>query len=66
MTSKEVFQKITSEHKWYANYCTKQYACILKKRFNEDKLSFDKLSEMFKFFGFELNSEWIEKKVEKS
>jgi len=66
MTVEEVFNKITSAPKWYGGYCSKEYASILKSRFKEDKLSTDKLTEMFNFFGFELNSVWSEKKYKKT
>lgn len=58
MTTQEVFNKITSEHKWYSGYCTRQYAYILKKRFNSGGLTEDKITQMFEFFGYKKDLTW--------
>ena len=63
MTTQELFIKITSVKKWYSGYCTKEYACIIKNRFNKNKLSINKLSEMFNYFGYELNCTWNKIKI---
>jgi len=59
MTTQEVFTKITNEHKWYAGYCSKQYACILKKRFKNGELTQQKIKEMFGHFGYTMNEVWV-------
>jgi hypothetical protein len=59
MTTNEVFEKITSEFKWYEPHFSRQHACVLKKRFAENGITQKKMQEIFKRFGYELTENWV-------
>ena len=61
MTANEVFESITKDAKWYAGYTSPQNASNIKKRFQDKKLSFAILENMFNHYGYYLNAEWVKK-----
>jgi hypothetical protein len=61
MTSKEVFEEITSKEKWYAGYISPQYATNIKAKFKSGKLAFKTLEKLFNHFGYYLNEAWDKK-----
>ncbi|MFY8165211.1 MAG: hypothetical protein ACOVJ8_01385 [Sediminibacterium sp.] len=52
MTTSEVFNQITKEHKWYAPYMSAQSAYLFKKRFVNGKLKQSSIESIFAKFGY--------------
>lgn len=61
MTAVEVFKEITCEPKWYGGFTTSQNAANIKKRFENQELSFATLEKMFNHFGYYLTASWDKK-----
>lgn len=53
MTTKEVFEAIISEPKWYAGNFSSQYGSKLKRKHREGSLSNVTYNSLFRLFGFE-------------
>jgi len=64
MTEQEVFNKIISQHKWYAGYCSKQHANNIKVRFLSGSLTAQSVKKLFDYFGYEQSCGWSLKKNE--
>lgn len=62
MTEKEVFKEITSELKWYIGYCSQPYASQLIVRFNNGNLKQETIHNLFKHFGYIIQSDIVWKK----
>lgn len=58
MTDDEVFNEITSQHKWYAGFVSAQYAANFKRKFKQGNISLKTLSRFFNHFGYEMKTEW--------
>lgn len=59
----ELFDKITSEPKWYAGKFTRQYACKVNRLHKEGSMSIKNYETLFHKFGYEVlntKTEWIE------
>lgn len=52
MTEKEVFNKITSEHKWYIGFCSQGYASQLSSRFKAGQLKQSTIDSFLESFGY--------------
>lgn len=56
MTQDEVFKAITTPLKWYEpvekTKISAQYACIIKKRFKEGRLTKKWIEDFFCYFGY--------------
>lgn len=52
MTEKEVFNKITSEHKWYVGKFSQGYASQLVSRYNNGQLKQKTIDSFLKTFGY--------------
>jgi hypothetical protein len=60
MTEQQVFEKITSERKWYAPFMTAQTAGAYVRRFKAGTLKPATLKHFFGLFGYKPNEvEWI-------
>lgn len=57
MTEKEVFNKITSEHKWYIGYYSQGYASQLVARFKAGQLKQKTIDEFLQLFGYVKSAE---------
>lgn len=55
MTTTQVFNQITKEHKWYAPYMSAQAAFLFKKRFVDGKLKHSTIKKWFAKFGYQIN-----------
>jgi len=52
MTEKEVFNKITSEHKWYIGHYSQGYASQLVSRYNNGQLKQSTIDSFLETFGY--------------
>ena len=52
MTKEEVFQEITSQHKWFIGFCSQGYATQLVQRFEDNRLSEKTIEKLFNHFGY--------------
>lgn len=52
MTETEVFNKITSEHKWYIGYYSQGYASQLISRYNSGQLKQSTIDNFLNLFGY--------------
>lgn len=52
MTEKEVFNKITSEHKWYVGFYSQGYASQFISRFKAGQLKQKTIDDFLRFFGY--------------
>ena len=62
MTTSEVFNQITKEHKWYAPFMSAQSAFLFKKRFVKGELKHSTIERVFAKFGYSQNEvKWNKK-----
>jgi len=52
MNQTEVFNKITSEHKWYVGFYSQGYASQLIARFKAGQLKQKTIDDFLQFFGY--------------
>lgn len=52
MTQTEVFNKITSQHKWHIGYYSQGYASQLVSRFKANQLKQKTIDEFLQLFGY--------------
>lgn len=57
MNQTEVFNKITSEHKWYIGFCSQGYASQLSSRFKAGQLKQSTIDSFLETFGYIKTSE---------
>ena len=57
MTEKEVFNKITSEHKWYVGKISQGYASQFVARFKAKQLKQSTIDSFLETFGYVRTSE---------
>lgn len=59
MKEEELFQIITSDHKWYVGFCSKGYATQIQQRYEKGTLSQKSIDKMFDHFGYEKKQEVV-------
>ena len=61
MSEKEVFDKITSELKWYIGYCSQPYASQMISRYESGCMKKETINKLFKFFGYVVKepTQWV-------
>ena len=57
MNRQEVFNKITSEKKWFTGYCTASYATEMKQKFRVGLLGEKAIERLFEHFGYTIKTE---------
>lgn len=57
MTQKQVFESITSEHKWHIGHYSQGYASQLVQRFNAGQLKQSTINKLFNHFGYTIKQE---------
>jgi len=57
MTEKQVFNNITSEKKWFEDYCTPSYATEMKQKFRAGLLGEKAIERLFEHFGYTIKTE---------
>lgn len=57
MTEQEVFNKITSEHKWYVGYYSQGYASQLVARYKSNQLKQKTIDSFLETFGYVKSAE---------
>lgn len=58
MNTKELFELVTKESRWWEGFCAESTARVIKHRHNENRLPTDAYKRLFGHFGYKLTDKW--------